>query len=48
MNNMLPSYFEYMKPVQPVACNYYEIRKPIGCILPSLTMSLENRWFNIV
>ena len=21
MNNMLPSYFEYMKPVQPVACN---------------------------
>ena len=28
MNNMLPSYFEYMKPVQPVACNYYGIRKP--------------------
>ena len=28
MNNMLPSYFEYMKPVQPVACNYYRIRKP--------------------
>ena len=28
MNNMLPSYFEYMKPVQPVACNYYVIRKP--------------------
>ena len=27
MNNMLPSYFEYMKPVQPVACNYYGIRK---------------------
>ena len=28
MNNMLPSYFENMKPVQPVACNYYGIRKP--------------------
>ena len=28
MNNMLPSYFEYMKPVQPVACIYYGIRKP--------------------
>ena len=28
MNNMLPYYFEYMKPVQPVACNYYGIRKP--------------------
>ena len=28
MNNMLPSYFEYMKPVQTVACNYYGIRKP--------------------
>ena len=28
MNNMLPSYFEYMKPVQPVACSYYGIRKP--------------------
>ena len=28
INNMLPSYFEYMKPVQPVACNYYGIRKP--------------------
>ena len=27
MNNMLPSYFEHMKPVQPVACNYYRIRK---------------------
>ena len=25
---MLPSYFEYMKPVQPVARNYYGIRKP--------------------
>ena len=47
MNNMLASYFEYMKPVQPVACNYYGIRKPMF-ILPSLTMSLENRWFNIV
>ena len=47
MNNMLAFYFEYMKPVQPVACNYYGIRKPMF-ILPSLTMSLENRWFNIV
>ena len=28
MNNILPSYFEYMKPVQPVACNDYRIRKP--------------------
>ena len=28
MNNMLPSSFEYMRPFQPVACNYYEIRKP--------------------
>ena len=28
MNNMLPSYFEHMILVQPVACNYYEIRKP--------------------
>ena len=24
---MLSSYFELMKPVQPVACNYYRIRK---------------------
>ena len=28
INNMLPSYFDYMKPVQPVACSYYGIRKP--------------------
>ena len=28
MNNMLLSYFESMKPVQPVACYYYGIRKP--------------------
>ena len=28
MNNMLPSYFKYMKPVQSVSCNYYGIRKP--------------------
>ena len=27
MNNMLPSYFEHMKVVQPVVCNYYGIRK---------------------
>ena len=25
---MLPSYFEHMKPVEPVACNHYGIRKP--------------------
>ena len=45
MNNMLPSYFEYMKPVQPVAVTIMEFVN-LGCILPSLTMSLENRWFN--
>ena len=28
MNNMLPSYLQHMKPVQPAACNYYGIRKP--------------------
>ena len=30
MNNTLPSYFEHMKPVKPVACtsSYYGIRKP--------------------
>ena len=28
MNNMLQSYFEHKKPVQPVECNYYGIRKP--------------------
>ena len=27
MNNMLASYYEHVKPVQPVACNYYGIRK---------------------
>lgn len=28
MNNVLPVYFNYMKPDQPVICNYYGIRKP--------------------
>ena len=28
MNNMLPSYFDSMKPVLPVICSLYEVRKP--------------------
>ena len=28
MNNILRSYFNYMKPNLPVICNYYGIRKP--------------------
>ena len=27
-NNLLPSYFNYMKPSLPVICNYYGIRNP--------------------
>ena len=27
-NNLLPSYFKYMKPSLPVICNYYGIRNP--------------------
>ena len=28
MTYMVPSYFKHMKPVQPVACNYFGICKP--------------------
>ena len=28
MYNKLPSYFNYMKPILPVICNYYGIHKP--------------------
>ena len=28
MSNILPSYFNYMKPNLPVICNYCGIRKP--------------------
>ena len=47
MNNMLPSYFEYMKPVQPVACNYYGIRKPrfYGIRKPRLHPPIINHEF---
>ena len=27
-NNLLPSYFNYIKPSLPVICNYYGIRNP--------------------
>ena len=46
MNNMLPSYFEHMKPVQPATGIIMEFAN-LGCILQLLTMSLENRWFKI-
>ena len=35
MNNMLPSYFDIMKPALPVRCSLYEFRKHT-CHLPQI------------
>ena len=45
--NMLPSYSEYMSLSSLFHVTIMEFVN-LDCILPSLTMSLENRWFNIV
>ena len=41
-NNLLPSYFNYMKPSLSVICIYYGIRNP-KFHLPPINMHLLNR-----
>ena len=43
MNNMLPSYFDIMKPVLPVKCSLYELRKPT-CHLPQINHEYAEKW----
>ena len=42
MNNMLPPYFDMLKPKMPLVCDYYGIRNP-KIHLPTIRHDLQNK-----